>query len=166
MTTFGHRLMLTSERLKSLLNYDSNTGVFTWSVNKGKIRAGTKADSRNAIGYVQIQIDGENYLGRLAWLYVTGEWPKFSVDHINCQRADNRIENLRDIPHAANIQNVKRAPKSSTCGFLGVSRSGNRWRAYINVAGKNKHLGCFATPEQAHEKYLEAKRSLHVGCTI
>jgi hypothetical protein len=140
---------LTQKRLLELLRYDQETGVFFWRESRGSIKCGAVAASTNSLGYVQIQIDSKNYLGhRLAWLYVYGSWPQHTLDHINGHRSDNRICNLRDVSHQLNLQNV-RAPKNSKTGLIGVSRSGNRWRAYIFVDGKQRHLGCKATAVEA-----------------
>ena len=88
--------MITQEELKELLDYNPETGLFTWNVYnniKNKTTAGTFND-----GYIQIKIKQKIYQAhRLAWLYVYGEWPKGQIDHINGIRDDNRIENLRDV---------------------------------------------------------------------
>lgn len=167
-TPSGGKHSLTQQRLHELLAYEPETGLFTWRQSRGsRAAAGATAGSVNTIGYVQIQVDGFNYTAhRLAWLHIHGCWPQFDLDHINCQRADNRIENLRDIQHSHNAQNVRRAPRNSSHGVLGVSRSGNRWRAYIKLDGKQKHLGCFATAEQAHAEHLSARRQHYPGSML
>lgn len=105
---------------------------------------------------------------RLAWFYVHGAWPKHHIDHINGNRLDNRIANLRDIPRQANNQNIHRSFKTNKTGFLGVDldKRSNRYRASIRHNGSNRTLGRFDTPEEAHEVYLNAKRLLHEGCTL
>lgn len=168
MTNYGLGNMPTCRRVRELLHYCPDTGVFVWKSSRGSVKAGQAAASKNAIGYVQIQIDGENYLGhRLAWLYVHGRKPKKTIDHINGDRGDNRISNLRDIEHQSNIQNQRKAPVSNiSSGLLGVSKIGSRWRAYIRVDDRQKHIGCFATAAQAHSAYVDAKRKYHAGCTL
>ena len=159
--------ILTIERLRGLLNYAPETGVFTWIVHASQMHIGDIAGSVNGSGYLQIDIDGQKYKAhRLAWLYATGAWPTAQIDHVNGQRDDNRISNLRDVSRSVNIQNLRKARSDNKSGLLGVSANGNRWQAQINVGGKKRQIGTFATPELAHAAYLDAKRELHVGCTI
>ncbi len=158
----------TQERLKELLNYDPETGVFTWKVRRGLAEAGP-AGSTKKDGYNYICIDGRTMLAhRLAWFYVHGQWPRHVIDHINGDRTDNRIVNLRDVPYRTNNENQKKPHRSNTSGYLGVSRiqSRGKWQASIQLNGRNKNLGRYDTPEEAHAVYLEAKRQLHEGCTI
>lgn len=156
--------MLTQSRLKELLHYDPETGVFTWRVNKGgPAKAGGLAGSRNRGGYRIIGIDYRLYQAhRLAWLYIHGEWPKHEIDHINGVRDDNRIDNLRGATHAENHQNRKKSTRN-TSGFLGVSwyPATKKWRSRIRTNRKLKSLGLFDTPESAHAAYLSAKAALH-----
>lgn len=168
MTNYGCVNMLTSERLKELLEYCPNSGEFTWKNSRGSVKAGAIAGSKNSLGYIQIQVDGVNQFGhRLAWLYQNGSFPIGSIDHINGDVWDNRICNLRDVNHKTNLQNRRKAPCNNySSGLLGVSRSGNRWRAYITVDGRQMHLGCFSKADDAHDAHVKAKRKLHAGCTI
>lgn len=160
---------LNSTRLKEILEYNPDTGVFTWLKNMGRrIKAGQTTGCLHQAGYVQIGIERKIYLAhRLAWLYVYETWPKESIDHINNIRSDNRILNLREANQAENCQNLKKSRGAS--GFLGVtidSARGNRWKSSIKTNGKNYHLGWFKTAEQAHEAYLFAKRAMHPFGTL
>ncbi len=162
---------LTAQRLRDVLHYDPETGLFRWRERHSlRSRPGQVAGTLNkAIGYVVFRVDKRLYYAhRLAWLYVTGEWPAHGIDHINGQRADNRWTNLRDVEQAINTQN-QRAPHShGTSGYLGVSfdkRSG-KWRAIVTLDDKQIEVGTFHTPEVAHAAYLAAKRRVHEGCTI
>jgi hypothetical protein len=111
-------------------------------------------------------VDGHRYPAhRLAWLYMTGEWPG-EVDHINGKKDDNRWANLRDISHAANSQNVRVAQVNNRCGVLGVKPLRDKFQARICVARKTIHLGTFLTTSEAHAAYVAAKRELHEGCTL
>jgi len=156
---------LTAARLRELLHYDPETGVFRHIAPRQGIIAGSVAGSLGTNGYRKHRMDGETHSGhRLAWLYMTGEWPKFEIDHINGDRADNRFANLRDVPGRVNRQNMRRA--LGKVGLLGVCRHRDVFRAEIGIDNKAIRLGTFKTPEEAHEAYLKAKRQLHEGCTI
>ena len=162
--------MLTQTELKRLWDYNPSTGIFTRLVrNNGRVNVGDVADSLRLDGYIQIQISGKTYLcHRLAWLYMTGNFPNEQTDHLNGIRHDNRWVNLRDATNSINQQN-QRGPKSNNkSGHLGVSwytRNG-KWRADIKVNGKSFHLGTFDDVHEAAECYLSKKRELHEGCTI
>ena len=161
--------LLTADELKATLDYDPATGVFAWKISPVSfIRAGQVAGYIRADGYVLIARKRKPYFAhRLAWLYMTGEWPKHNIDHINGNQSDNRFENLRDVTQSMNIQNQRKARGES--GFLGVSRYAGlleNWVANISVNGKNVPLGVFDSPEKAHQEYLKAKRLHHPGCTI
>lgn len=149
---------ITHARLREALHYDPETGVFTWRVaNNGRIKIGQRAGSPNKEGYIQIKIDRRLYgAHRLAWFYVHGAWPKEEIDHRRGIRGDNRIGELREATHFQQMANSKR-PCTNTSGFKGVSfyKRKHRWRAYIAVGGKPKHLGYFDTAEEAHEAYAE-----------
>lgn len=149
---------LTAARLRLRMSYDEATGVFRWR-DTGRV-AGYPA---GAAGRLQIYVDGvARYAHRLAWLYVHGEWPDGQIDHINGDKHDNRIANLRVLPGTAqNKQNQSRAYRNNRSGMLGVSRDGSRWRARIMVDGKSKTLGRFDTPEEASAAYRRAKAELH-----
>jgi hypothetical protein len=162
--------MLTQEFLKKLFYYDPKTGFFTRLIEQGKRgRVGDIAGSPNNFGHIQIKINRVLYKAhRLAWLYVYGKWPKNSIDHINGVPSDNRIINLRDVSHMHNMQNIRRLNKTNTSGFMGVHwyKQQHKWGASITANYKRIFLGLFETPEQAYNKYIEAKRKYHAGCTI
>lgn len=156
---------LTAEILREKLNYDPETGVFTRRKHiSSRYYAGSTVGTVNFWGYVILDIGGYKYMAhRVAWLYVHGEWPKHNIDHINGVRTDNRICNLRDVPQSVNLQN--RHVPAQNAPYLGVNfhKASGKWRATIGIDGTQKHLGCFATPEQARDVYLEAKRVVHTG---
>ena len=165
---------LTQKRLKELLNYDPETGVFTRRIQSGKWKASQIAGTIGKIGLgdkrrIIINLLYKRfYAHRLAWLYVFGEWPSESIDHINGDSLDNRINNLRSISHAINCENRHTAQVNNKSGFLGVYWRKNRhvWIAKITIKRRSIHVGSFQTPEEAHAAYLKAKRELHSGCTI
>lgn len=161
--------ILAADRVRNLFFYDQETGIFTWRVAKAqRVKVGDIAGSLNGDGYVLISIDNRKHKAhRLAWLYVSGAWPMRQIDHINGDRSDNRIFNLRDVTHQANSQNVRLARSSNrSTGLLGSTRhSSGRFQARICVDGKRMTLGLFDTPQMAHEAYVKAKRELHIGST-
>jgi hypothetical protein len=160
--------MVSLHRLIELLDYDASTGTFTWRVRRGgRAQKGTVA-GRISKGHRYILIDRRNYAAhRLVWLYFHGKWPQYEIDHLNGDRDDNRISNLRDVPRAVNAENMRRArTDNKSSGLLGVTAQRGRWIAQITVRGRNHNLGSFDTPQKAHAAYVAAKRRLHVGCTI
>ena len=158
---------LDSTRLREVLDYCPQTGVFTWRLNRQNVKAGNVAGTITPRGYCRISVLGRGYAAhRLAWLWVHGVWPSGQIDHINGQRADNRLPNLRDVSAATDSQN-QRHPQGDN-PFLGVSlvRNKNRWIARMRLDGEQRYIGCYATPEEARAAYLAAKRVHHHGCTI
>ena len=153
---------LTHERLLQVLAYDEGTGDFTWLVTRGKALQGHQAGQPLRSGYIGIGIDRRDYLAhRLAWFYVFGRWPAGQIDHINGDRHQNRIANLRDVTSAENNQNTLGPSCRNRSGILGIAPNRNKWRAQIVVGGKRTHLGTFSTQEEASAAYLEAKRQIH-----
>ena len=143
---------LTAERLRSILNYDPESGIFTWKVRTAnQVKVGDVVGCPDGRGYLLIQAQSRLYRAhRLAWLYVYGEWPKGQIDHINRNKADNRIANLRDVSHKQNNQNRSK-PSNNTSGHPGVSwhKQKSKWQARIAHNYKQIHLGYFATIEEA-----------------
>lgn len=141
---------LTAEKLRTLLNYDPETGVFSRA--HGKPNVGSPYPN----GYIGIRVDYQRYLAhRLAWLHVYGEWPASEIDHINGDKTDNRICNLRLATRAENNANTRCRAKS---GFKGVVLTKYGYRAAITINNRFKYLGLFKTPEEAHEAYCCAAR--------
>ena len=158
----------TVERLKETLHYDPETGVFTGKVARGNISVGKKVGGLHGSGYSYFMVDGKRVgAHRLAWLYTYGVWPKKHLDHINGDRNDNRIVNLREATNAENHQNRKK-PKNNTSGYMGVTyhKGQQKWYAQISVENKRKYLGSFETPEEAFDAYLNAKKLYHPFNTV
>lgn len=155
--------MMNAERLRELLQYDPASGVFRWNVsNRRGVSLGKIAGHAGHHGYCFIRVDRKLYTAhRLAWLHYFGEWPSRDIDHKDGNPSNNCIANLR---LASTSQNIANAKKSCTnrSGFRGVSwaRKESKWRAYITKDRKRKHLGYFATADQAAEAYRSAATSL------
>jgi hypothetical protein len=147
---------LSAAYVRSLLDYDPATGIFTWRwrnvIGNWNLRyAGRRAGSVGWDGYRTIGIDKTNYRSsRLAWLWMTGSWPEHQVDYKNRDVSDDSWENLRPATHAQNARNAK-VRKDSESGLKGVRREkkGRGWSARIQVDGKRRFLGYFSTKEEA-----------------
>lgn len=155
--------------LKEIISYDPASGGFLWKVSRSKkVKVGARIGSWDLYGYQTVRIDGRSYkLHRLAWLYMTGEWPVGDVDHINGVRHDNRFSNLRDVPRGQNLENRRAANPGKKSGLpLGVHRERYAFSARISRDNCSIVLGHFPTPEEASAAYIQAKRALHRGCMI
>lgn len=156
--------ILTQSRLKELLIYDPDTGVFTNRLFRGlRAMAGAVAGNINARGYIDICIGNRKYKAhRLAWFYVHGVWPTYYIDHINRVKDDNRIANLRDIQQLQNGQN-KTKHRNNTSGHTGVvwHKREQNWRARIRVKGKDIYLGGFDNIQSAIECRKQAELTYH-----
>ena len=148
--------MLTQERLKELLHYDPETGIFTWLIRTSYrvavgAAAGSRAVHRGGREVIQISLDKKLYLAhRLAWLYVYGHWPSADIDHIDRCSTNNAVSNLRCATRKQNMENTG-LQSNNTSGFKGVSWGKElcKWVAHIQHNRKQIHLGSFDTPEEA-----------------
>jgi hypothetical protein len=148
---------MTQNELKRLLAYDPDTGIFRWRIARGRAVVGGIAGAKNGKGYWTIKIEWIKYQAhRLAWLYMTGEWPVDQIDHINMDRADNTWSNLRAATNAQNQANSLK--KSNTSGLRGVhwAQKDKKWIAQIQRDYRKVRLGAFDTPEEARAVYLDA----------
>ena len=141
--------------LNQLFHYDPETGVFTRKVSRGNTKEGTVVGRPDTKGYLRVCVNGKDYkLHRLAWLMTYGEWPKDQIDHINGDKTDNRINNLRDCSCSDNCSNQHGARRNNKLGLQGVHQiGGSRFRATF----RSKHLGVFTDMNEAHKAYMEAK---------
>jgi hypothetical protein len=163
--------MLTREYVESILDYNSDTGVFTWRRRPDaplwwNVRyAGQIAGGRDAHGYLTLRIADRAYKAhRVAWCCVTGSMPPADaeIDHVNGDRKDNRAANLRLADDQQNAANA-RIRKDNKSGFKGVSwhRRLRKWQAQINDGGKRRSLGYFDNPEAAKRAYDTRAREMH-----
>lgn len=151
----------TFSEVDSVLRYDADTGQLFWKVQRGRCKAGELAGTPSH-GYFKIKVlKTLHYAHRLAWLLHHGEWPKHEVDHINMDRGDNRIANLRQATRSQNQMNRK--TRSDIFGLKGVRqrRGASRYTAVISKDKKSIALGGYATPEAAYQAYVKAARELH-----
>jgi hypothetical protein len=143
--------MLTQKILKELLHYFPDTGDFTWLATRGKARVGAKAGYLSKAGYIQLGVNGKLYFAhRLAFLYMTGEFPELEVDHIDHCPSNNAWSNLREVSHQENGRNqsISKSNKSGYNGVYWCVRS-KKWHTQIAIDGKTVHLGYHAELENA-----------------
>lgn len=164
------RQWLDAEVVRRILDYDPETGAFTWLYRPDGRRkwntryAGKPAGGVRPCGYVAIRfLEHSWYAHRIAWLWMTGEFPKGEVDHKNRIKSDNRWSNLREAAPSQNQCN-KHLPLSKS-GFRGVAYHSptNKWNARIKVNGRAKSLGYFYSPEEAAAAYDKAVDVHHFG---
>jgi hypothetical protein len=154
--------VITLERLREVLEYNPESGVWVWRACTGsggvggwKAKPGKIAGSLDNNGYVVICIDRAIYKAhRLAWLYMTGSWPRSTIDHINLEPADNRWVNLREATYSQNNANRKLVSLNKS-GLKGVSwdKRAGRWRAQSSAGGRSVYLGLYDTKEEASAAY-------------
>lgn len=159
------KYIMTADEARQLFSYDEKSGELIWVKDvRPRAKAGAIAGFISPDdGYRRIGYKGTIYLGhRVMWLFHTGSWPDKFLDHIDGNRANNRIENLRPANHTGNNRNVARQ-RNNTSGFKGVSfmRRDGVWVAQITVDYKNYFLGRFPTPEEAYSAYCKAAKQLH-----
>lgn len=157
------KIELTQEELKRVLDYNPETGIFTWLVSVGKSKIGQTAGCLKIHGYWHIGFRGKSYRAhRLAWLYVYGDVECGDLDHIDRNRCNNSISNLRECSDNENMRNIRRA-KNNTSGFKGVhwSKRKGKWLAISRLNGKRKYLGSFHSPEDASLAYQEFCKEHH-----
>ncbi len=162
------RKELPIEFIKAILNYNPSTGIFRWKKRsdispKADHKANKIAGSIDKDGYICIQINKKRYgAHRLAWVIMTGTWPKHDIDHREPPRTDNRWNNLREATRRQNLRNMRKRPNNKS-GFKWVSwcKIMKAWKAQIRNDKTNLYLGCYKTPEEAHAVACEAAQRLH-----
>jgi hypothetical protein len=148
---------LTAERLRVLLRYDPDSGEWHWLRSPGKrFKFGDKAGCARGDGYWLIRIEGRLYRAhRLAFLYMTGKWPKNQVDHQDRNPSNSKWNNLRESTQSQNMANTIK-PRRNISGFKGVSWQSQIGRWQVHVGRHNSYIGVFKTREEAHAAYCKA----------
>jgi len=157
------------EDIKKHLSYDPETGVFRWKIRRKGRRFDAPVGHLNAGGYLVARISGiDYYLHRIAMAFSYGEWPPSHTDHVNGDKSDNRLVNLRAVTPSVNGQNRRGAKKNNKHGLIGVSyfKQTGRYSAQIHINRKKIHLGYYATAELANSAYKKAKTKIHAGIPV
>lgn len=162
--------MPTAEYVRSILDYDPETGILTWKPRADRSKswntrfAGTRAGweyDEKGILYRRISLDGKTYReARLIYLWMTGNWPTEEIDHADVDGTNNKWANIRPATRSQNGCNRGRHSNNKV-QFKGVTQKGNRFRARIKVNKQEIHLGMFDTAPLAHQAYCEAARVHH-----
>lgn len=149
---------ITYEQAASEIRYEPDTGRFV------RLSTGRPTGSRTCYGYIQIGVAKRSIrANRLAFLLKTGRWPNGVIDHINGIRDDNRWQNLRDVSHAINAQNVRAASRRNKLGALGVHQDRGKFKVVLTAYGRAHFVGRFSTLEEAKHAHAQAKQRLHAG---
>jgi hypothetical protein len=161
--------ILTQEYLRSLFDYDAETGVLTRKIcTANRHKLGEIVGYSGARGYRQAMAGGRKYMvHNLIWMWVHGKFPEGVIDHINRVRHDNRLANLREVTRSENNHNMS-ISSANWSGFTGAAwdKSRSQWLASIRANGKQHHLGRFNTPQEASAAYLAAKAVYHLTAPL
>ncbi|WP_072270300.1 HNH endonuclease [Serratia marcescens] len=153
--------LISHDELKKIIHYDPDTGIFVWALNRmGGAKRGSIAGTLTPDGYVKISVKNKSvFAHRLAWFYLYGKWPSKHIDHIDRDKSNNRISNLREATRSQNGANIG-LKSHNTSGFRGVSYSKEhcKWFAQITHNGKKAFLGYYKTPELANEAYQKSAK--------
>jgi hypothetical protein len=151
---------LIADEARRRWDYDPDTGVLRWKISPvNSVKIGDVAGQIPiSDGYLKVRWNGKAFsVHRIIWLIVYGEWPPDKIDHINGDRIDNRIANLRCVSVRQNSQNKQCHRDGHLAGTKrDARRRKNPWQAAVTIEGKRKHLGCFPTQQQAYEAYVRA----------
>lgn len=150
---------LNASFVDSILDYCPDTGVFCWKHSTTAHKhSGKLAGSIRKYGYVLIGINGKRYPAhKLAWLACKGIWPEGAIDHINRDKTDNRISNLRLATHSENVRNRVRRDNSSGVPGVSLHKATGKWHAYIGIVSSVKSLGYFDSKDEAVRKRKAAE---------
>lgn len=145
---------LSRDEAFAFFDYDPATGALRWRKSAGRAAAGSLAAKKSVRGYCIVALHGRDYRAhRLIWFMVYGQWPTM-VDHVNGDKSDNRLANLRLATVSQNQSNTTKRP-GKTSAFKGVHFVMDKgWRAQIKHKRKLRHLGYFDSEEAAHSAYV------------
>lgn len=148
------------DRLKEVLKYEPDTGDWIWIKSLSNAAPVGHICNYRPGGYLKIRIDGKLYrAGRLAFLYMTGKWPKGIIDHKDRNPFNDRWNNYRDVTQSDNMKNIS-ARSDNTSGYKGVSfnKQHKKWESYINSKGKRFGLGLYTDIKEAVKVRIEAEK--------
>lgn len=155
-------MTLTPKRVRELFDYFPTTGILSWKENTYAYlrQKDGHAGTFNGKGYRIVKVDGKWYMvHRIIWFMVNGSWPIDQLDHINRDKLNNRIENLREVDNSTNCHNQGMRLNNSS-GFQGICRTDSgKWKTAIDVYGRI-HLGTFVCLGHAIQAYTSAKNSI------
>lgn len=150
------------EIVKDLLAYNPDTGLLTWKMSRrGTVKAGGIAGTVNDDGYIRVKVKQKFYPShRIAWFIYHGQQPEGQLDHIDNDKTNNRISNLR---LATPIQNNQNIGKTSSCtsGVKNVTWQKGAWQVVIKVNGKPMYFGRFQNLFEARERAIEVRKRYH-----
>lgn len=156
-----------AEMALEALGYDPETGYLFWKQSRGTKKAGSIAGYFDIHGYVCVKLHKKQYRAhRLAWFFHYGEMPVDDIDHIDGNKSNNKITNLRLATEQLNQWNHKKPRVTNNTGYRGVVKYRGKYAASIKTNYKSKWLGVFDTPELANQAYLEAKQIHHKGAIL
>lgn len=157
------RYNLTQDRLKEVIHYDPDSGSMIRKYDGRRFRAGDHVSGKTHRGYLRVMIDGIRYMAHdLAWLYMTGEFPKNIIDHIDCNTSNMKWSNLREATQQENCCN-KSIARNNTSGFKGVKwhKRSQKWYGSVTHMGKRHHVGEFNTKEAAANAVMFLREMLY-----
>ncbi len=160
---------LTASQAREIFTYEPDTGLFYWRHPAYRRNIYKPAGCPDVKGYLQVGINGKTFkLHRIAWLMSYESWPLGQIDHIDGNKDNNRLSNLREATQTLNQENRRSPQSNNKIGILGVSlcKKTGKYKSQIQVNNEQIIIGYYDSPEIAGDAYLEAKRLHHIGCTI